>query len=120
MRSGDLLFRPGSLPRLSVLWLISGEGPWAREGRSPAQVGRAEPMGLRVERGGSGSGAVGHLVRGQVRGPSGPSGPWTFRSFRSMVRALRVVSVCPKEPGRAAARPAVWCECECAVQSRAG
>jgi hypothetical protein len=108
VRSGDLLFRPGSLPRLSVLWLISGEGPWAREGRSPAQVGRAEPMGLRVEREGS-------------RGPSGPgSGPWSIGSFRSMVRALRVVSVCPKEPGRAAARPAVWCECECAVQSRAG
>ena len=72
MRSGDLLFRLGSLPRLSVLWLISGEGPWAREGRSPAQVGRAEPMGLRVEREGS-------------RGPSGPgSGPWSIGSFRSV------------------------------------
>ena len=53
MCSGELLFRPGSLPRLSVLWPISDGGPWAREGRSLAHVGRPGPLGLRGEREGS-------------------------------------------------------------------
>ena len=74
MCSGELLFRPGSLPRLSVLWPNSDEGPWARAGRSLAQVGRAEPLGLRGEREGSrGPSALGRS--GPVRSGLGRSEP---------------------------------------------
>ena len=125
MRSGDLLFRPGSLPRLSVLWPISDGGPWAREGRSLAHVGRPGPLGLRGEREGSrvpsGLGRSG-LVRSGLdrsepvrvwRALNGPVGPRAGRGPQQSIPFLALGwpipllwALCPQSAWKASASAA--------------